>query len=128
MATQKDAYMTLVGPGKKTSVCGRRIGSRDRMSVMAVCETETIADKIVTALHLLQGEELKLEVPAQRTLNDVRELLLKEQSAISLLRADKRTLETQLKEKSNEIGQLRVALERAERDRIFAQKASLEKA
>lgn len=69
----KHNYATLSTPGtKKISVCARRVGSRERMSVIAVCTDETNAEKIVDGLNMLRGALTKLEVPAQHVLEEVR--------------------------------------------------------
>ena len=88
------AYITLTTPGtKKVSVAARRIGSRDRMAVIAVCNEETIAERIVDALNLLQKKEIKLEVPAQRVLAEVRAALTSANTRNSALASKVRELE-----------------------------------
>jgi hypothetical protein len=108
-------YATLSTPGtKKISVCARRVGSRDRMNVIAVCTDEGNADKIVDGLNLLQGELTKLEVPAQRVLAEVRASLAAERERYKLLDVKTRDLESQLRTKSNEIGRLTIERDRAQ--------------
>lgn len=69
-------YMTLTVPGKKgVSICQRRIGTRDRYSVFATVADETIAEKVVDALNLLQGKIVELETPAMRLVTELREQL-----------------------------------------------------
>lgn len=88
------AYITLTTPGtKKVSVAARRIGSRERMAVIAVCNEETIAERIVDALNLLQKKEIKLEVPAQRVLAEVRAALTSANTRNSALASKVRELE-----------------------------------
>lgn len=103
MATHpKHNYATLSTPGtKKISVCARRVGSRDRMSVIAVCTDEGNAEKIVDGLNLLQGETTRLETPAQRTLVDVRNLLEAERAASRALQTKVRGLENQLRDQQS---------------------------
>jgi predicted RNase H-like nuclease (RuvC/YqgF family) len=109
-------YATLATPGtKKVSVCARRLGSRERLSVIAQCNDEGTAEKIVDALNVMQGKLEKLEVPAQRVLEEVRGALGSERLAHDGTRRKVRELESQLREKSNEIGQLRVEFERERR-------------
>lgn len=92
-------YATLSTPGtKKISVCARRVGSRERMGVIAVCTNETDAEKIVDGLNLLQGEMTRLEAPAQRTLVDVRNSLEKQFALTTEMRNKVRELESQLRE------------------------------
>ena len=89
-----NAYMTLTTPGtKKLSVCARRIGSRDRMSVIATCNDETIAERIVDALNLLQNKVVELDLPAQRMLSEVREQLKKERDRAHSAELSKREKE-----------------------------------
>lgn len=92
-APKKDhQYTTMspVTPKGKWFVCSRRIGSRDSLAPIAEVRAESIAAKIVDGLNLLQGEEVKLTVPAERLLNDVRESLRKEQALVGQLRSDVR--------------------------------------
>lgn len=129
MSTRKNNYATLATPGtKKISVCARRVGSRERMSVIAVCTDETAAEKIVDGLNMLQGEVAKLEVPAQRTLVEVRQVLDAERAASKTLQSKVRELESQLREMSYKVGRIQLGLDRAVRERDVAQKAALEKA
>jgi hypothetical protein len=114
--TRLDQYATVKTPGsKKLSVCARRIGSRDRLSVIATCDSEDTADKIVEALNVMQGKIDRLEAPAQRTLEEVRGALASERLVHDGTRKKVRELESQLREKSNEIGKLRVEFERERR-------------
>lgn len=100
----KEAYMTVAVPGtKKVSVCARRIGTRDRLSVIAVANTEDVAEKIVDALNLQQGKLTELEVPAQRVLTEVREQL-------SLLRIRLEGAERKNRDKDTELSQLKQQL------------------
>ena len=129
MSTRKNNYATLATPGtKKISVCARRVGSRERMSVIAVCTDETAAEKIVDGLNMLQGEVAKLEVPAQRTLVEVRQVLDAERAASKTLQSKVRELKSQLREMSYKVGRIQLGLDRAVRERDVAQKAALEKA
>lgn len=67
-------YITVapITPKGKWTVCSRRIGTKDRFAQIAVANTELAAGSIVDALNLMQGEVKKLEVPAQRLLEQVR--------------------------------------------------------
>jgi hypothetical protein len=111
MAVRTHNYATLSTPGtKKISVCARRIGSRDRMAIIAVCSEELNAEKIVTALNLMQGEVVKLEIPAQRTLEEVRTLLTVERACskdnVIKHRAEKSALEVRLRNQEDNIRNL----------------------
>ena len=118
----KEAYMTVAVAGtKKVSVCARRIGTRDRLSVIAVANNEEVAEKIVDALNLQQGKLTELEVPAQRVLTEVREQL-------SVERDRNRELGIKLRAKDSEVSELKHALRRAEMDRDAAQKTARETA
>lgn len=74
MATAKNDYITVapVTPKGKWTVCMRRVGSKDRFAPVAEARTQLAADSIVDALNLMQGEIKRLELPAQRTLEQVR--------------------------------------------------------
>lgn len=129
MSTRKNDYVTLSTPGtKKISVCGRRIGSRDRMAVIAVCTDEAMAEKIVDALNHMQGELAKLEAPAQRVLEEVREVLTKERALMDGVKREKRELEKKVLALETEINIAKQQRDRAIMDRDIAQKAALEKA
>lgn len=129
MPTQKHDYATLSTPGtKKISVCARRVGSRERMAVIAVCTDETHADKIVDALNLHQGKMLELEVPAQRVLSEVRSVLATERDIANKLRADVRDAQNKLTDKQRELDGVRRELERAKLERDAAQKTARETA
>ncbi len=92
-------YATLVTPGtKKISVCARRIGSRDRLAVIAVCTHEPDAEKIVDGLNLLQAQIVKLNAPAERALLDVREALRAESLRTTAANSKVRDLENQLRD------------------------------
>lgn len=65
----KEAYMTVAVPGtKKVSICSRRIGTRDRMTVIAMAISEQHAEKIVDALNALQGRIDQIDAPSRLSL------------------------------------------------------------
>src|SRR6266478_3718219 len=74
MKKDRDAYIVLapLGKSKMYSVAARRVGSRDRYSVVATCTSDTVAQQIVDGLKLLQGEVVAIETVTQRTLANVR--------------------------------------------------------
>jgi hypothetical protein len=98
MIKDKDAFIVIAptGSGKVFSIAARRMGSKDRYSIIGSTTNDIAADKIVKGLLLLQGEEVKLEVPAQRVLEEVRSQLTFERSANGGLRTQVRTLEIEL--------------------------------
>lgn len=69
---RQDSYVTMAAGPKKFNVCSRRVGSRDRYSIIATCSEESIAEKIVDGLNALQGKIAELEAPAQRVLEETR--------------------------------------------------------
>lgn len=96
-------FATITTPGtKKVSVCTRRIGSRDRMAVIAVCTHEGDADMIVDGLNLMQGKLFELEVPAQRVLEEVRSALTAERGVSTALQVKIRELENKLRDAHRE--------------------------
>ena len=129
MPAYKNDYATLSTPGsKKVSVIARRAGSRERMNVIAVCNTEYDAERIVGALDLMQGKLKELELPVQKTLDQLRGTLDRELTAGKAQAVKIRELENKLREKSNEIERLRYDLHRAQIARDDAQKAAREHA
>jgi len=103
----KDQYATLITPGtKKVAICSRRIGTKDRLAVIATTNSETIADTIVEALNMRQGELNKLEVPAQRTLEEVRGALTVERNRVRDLQKDVRSLEIKEREVARDLASM----------------------
>ena len=76
----RDAYIVLAPTGKSKiySVACRKIGSRDRYSVIATCQNEVNADSIVDGLKLLQGEVVKVETSMHGAVESMREQVSKE--------------------------------------------------
>lgn len=102
-------YVTLSTPGsKKISVCARRLGSRDRMAVIAVCTSEGDAEKIVDGLNALQGEITRLEVPAQRVLQEVYARLASAEATNRSQATKVRDLEIQLQASKRELTEERL--------------------
>lgn len=125
MPTKKEDFATLVTPGsKKVSICARRVGTRDRLSVIAVCTDESNADKIVEALNLRQGEITKINAPAQKVLDEVRDRLKIEQGLTVSLQNKISTVEAELRTRTYERDRLQTQLTSltAERDRLLAAK------
>jgi hypothetical protein len=102
LSPAKNDYITIapVTPKGKWTICMRRIGTKDRYAPVAEARTQTAADGIVDALNLMQGEIKKLEVPAQRLLEEVRALLHSERAITSQLRSDVNNLK---RERDNEM-------------------------
>lgn len=76
--------MTVAVPGtKKVSVCSRRIGTRDRLNVIAMAISEQHAEKIVDALNALQGKLDTLDAPSRSELEATRQILVKERARSS---------------------------------------------
>ena len=127
MKKDRDAYIVITPTGKSKIyyVACRKIGSRDRFAVIAPCMHEVNADSIVDGLKLLQGEKVKLDVPAQRVLEEVREQLGKERAIAEEWRTKARKAllehETKLSEANHKIRTLEAALR-------AAQSSALEKA
>lgn len=115
--TSKHLYATLSIPGsKKFSVCARRLGTRERMVVIANCTEEGTAEKIVDALNLLQGKLETLEVPAQRVLEEVRSALGHERAKATTLAREKGELEIRLQGLKGELAIANRDHERTKRD------------
>lgn len=115
MPQRKDQYATVLTPGtKKVAVCSRRTGTRERLSVIATCTSPEIAEQIVDALNLRQGELEKLEAPALKTLEDVRASLTFERGKSNGLNLQLRQAQRELEDKSRELGNMR-----NERDRLL---------
>lgn len=88
-------YATLSSPGsKKFSVCSRRIGRRERMTIVASCNDESTAEHIVDALNALQGKVDMIDTPAQRLLRETRENLIALREAMASLQRAKIELDS----------------------------------
>ena len=125
----KEAYMTVAVAGtKKVSVCARRIGTRDRLSVIAVANNEEVAEKIVDALNLQQGKLTELEVPAQRVLTEVREQLSVERDRNRELGLKLRGKEDEIRQFTRDLDVARQANVRLTTERDAAQKTARETA
>jgi len=90
MKKDRDAYIVLAPAGKSKiySVAARRIGGRDRFTVITTCISDTIAQQIVDGLRLLQGEVLELSTVAEKTLTDVRLQLVAERERANKISAE----------------------------------------
>jgi hypothetical protein len=123
MTTPKDDFIVFepLGKNKTYAIASRRIGSRQRFVVVATATSDTMAQRIVDGLASLQGEVLKLEVPAQRALAEVRAALSQERALTGKLRDDVRAAQ---RERDAE-ARRRVDVERLVES---LQKANLEKA
>jgi hypothetical protein len=90
MKKDRDAYIVIAPTGKSKiySVACRKIGSRDRFTVIATCLSEVNADSIVDGLKLLQDEVVAIDTTTQRTLSDVRLQLTAERALVGKLRAE----------------------------------------
>lgn len=99
-SNDRDAYVVIAPTGKSKiySVACRKIGSRDRFTVIATCQHEVTADSLVDGLKLLQGEELKLTVAADLALADVRAQLSKMRIDRDEARAKLRVQDTHVRE------------------------------
>ena len=123
MKKNRDAYIVLAptGKGKFYYVAARRIGSRERYSVVATCESDTVAQQIIDGLRLLQGEVLELSTVAERTLTDVRMQLVAERERCDKISGERRDLQLKLSIAEREARE-------ANRERDAAQKNAREQA
>lgn len=122
-------YATLNTPGtKKVSVCAKRVGSRDRLSVIAVCNDEGTAEKIVDALNALQGKIDNIERPTQRVLEDVRDQLRRAEAKAEGFRKELSIERDANRAQSYKFRELEQKLRTAEFARDAAQKAAVERA
>lgn len=98
MKKDRDAYIVLapVGKAKTYSIAARRIGSKERYSVVATCASDTVAQQIVDGLKTLQGEVVEIETVVQRTLADVRAQLTAERERSSKISVERRDLQLKL--------------------------------
>lgn len=118
----KEYYASVMFPGtKKLSIVTKRVGSKERLHAIATCTSEMIADKIVEALNLHRGESVKLEVPAQRQVDELHRRLQSEHAVITGLR-------TEISALHNEKHRLVDERDRAIRERDAAQKTAREHA
>jgi len=110
----KSIYMTVQQPGtKKVAVCSRRIGTRDRLNVIALANNEETAEKIVDALNSLQGKLDELDAPlkrelelARQQLNKARDEYCRLRSEVNGARHEKRELELKLHQVSRDLASM----------------------
>lgn len=75
-----DQY-AVVSPATKTGkylVCSRRIGSREKLSPIAECRSESVAQAVVDGLHLRQKEQVKLDTSLTVEITQLKEILRRE--------------------------------------------------
>lgn len=123
----KHQYMTVTVPGtKKVSICSRRIGTRDRLSVIATSNDEVTAEKIVDALNCLQGQMEKLETPLNRVVDELKASLKTERdrafsnaavtkNEIAQYREKERQDAHRISTLAHEVTQLKIALDAAQK-------------
>jgi predicted RNase H-like nuclease (RuvC/YqgF family) len=121
---ERNAYIVLdpTGKGKTYSVAARRVGSKERYTVVATCSSDSLAARIVDGLSLLQGETVKLDLPHEKLCEDLRAQLVKAHTAaddarlkLRAVEQDKRKLENEASHLKYEINQLKKQLEEAQR-------------
>jgi hypothetical protein len=85
---QKSQYLTIapVTPKGKWTVCSRRVGSRERFSLLAETRNEGDADRLVDALDALQGKIDTLSVPLERDLVIARRCITELTAAVTKAR------------------------------------------
>lgn len=127
MVDKKHTYMTVLVPGtKKVSVCARRIGTRDRLSVIAVANSEEAAEKIVDALNTLQGQLEQLDAPSRRDLEIARQATINERkmreegsALLAKARSEKRDLESKLHEVSRDLATMTARVNKLENPAVI---------
>jgi uncharacterized coiled-coil protein SlyX len=87
---QKSQYLTIapVTPKGKWTVCSRRVGSRERFSLLAETRNEGDADKLVDALDALQGKIDTISVPLERDLVIARRCITELTAAVAKAREE----------------------------------------
>lgn len=131
MAIKYD-FLTIapVTPKGKFTICQRRIGSRDRFAPVAETRTQSAADSIVDALNLMQGEVKKLEVPAERLLEQVKGDLKIAHDKLRNVEAERSGLQHRLREaqraqdnatEQRNIAQAKLQAAEAENNRLRAE-------
>jgi uncharacterized coiled-coil protein SlyX len=87
---QKSQYLTIapVTPKGKWTVCSRRVGSRERFSLLAETRNEGDADRLVDALDALQGKIDTLSVPLERDLVIARRCITELTAAVTKAREE----------------------------------------
>jgi peptidoglycan hydrolase CwlO-like protein len=85
----KDYFASMIAPGtKKIAITMKRIGAKERLVQIAVCMDERMADRIVEALNLHQGELDKVDNKMQGLVDDLRSHRARDQKLIVDLRLD----------------------------------------
>lgn len=85
------------GRAKGYTIASKRIGGGNNYAPVAAVASEAFADKIIKALLVLQGEQVKIDTPLQRELVEVRAQLTKERATADLLRMDVRRAQENLR-------------------------------
>lgn len=111
----KHQYATVTIPGtKKVSVCSRRIGSRDRLAVIAICNNGDVAENIVDALNAQQGDIVKLETSATRQVGQLRNDVAVERKRADDYRCKLADKDSELADAKRTISELEAALTAAQ--------------
>jgi len=102
---ERDDFIVLapIGKSKDYKIAAKRIGSDEQYTVVATCQSDSMCQRFIAGLALLQGELRKLEVPAQVTLVEVRRALDSERVAARDLREKLRESENKLRQVSRDL-------------------------
>jgi hypothetical protein len=131
MKKGRDDYIVIAPAGKSKiySVAARRIGSKERYSVVATCTSDMAATQLVEGLRLRQGEVIKIDTLGERALVDAKELLKNERQLHTETRMklndaqrQKRMAEDQTHTISRDLASMTDRMFKAEQARDAAQK------
>jgi hypothetical protein len=127
---ERNAFVVIdpTGKGKTYSIASRRVGSRERYSIVATCTSDVLAAKIVDGLTLLQGEIVKLDLPHEKLCEDLRAQLVKAHTAADDARLKLRGVEQDKRKLENEASHSKYELDKLKKQLEEAQKIIFEKA
>ncbi len=130
MTTVKTQYLTLapVTPKGKWVICSRKIGSKERFTVLAETRCESTADTIVDALNALQGAVDKIDAPSKARVKELADALSTERGRTQAARDDTRSKQIKLEELHKRVTQLEGDLYRCRLERDAAQTKAGEQA
>lgn len=100
----KDYFASMIAPGtKKIAITMKRIGTKERLVQIAVCTDERMADRIIEALNLHQGELDKVDNKMQGLVDDLRSHRARDQKLMVDLRHEASRLKAELQRVTNDL-------------------------
>lgn len=126
----KFQYITIapVTPKGKWTVCSRRLGNRERFSLLAETRNEADADRLVDALNSLQGTIDKLNAPLENDLVLARRVIAELTTTLTKVREEASVDRNKLRHAERKVDDLEVRNRSLTLSLEAAQKAARETA